>query len=136
MSTCEKLISAIGDTGVEQVPTSMTVPVAAVPLGDGNTVVPATLRWQSAFRSGGIPTRVRRIKWPTKRNGLRFASVEFDCTPFVRYTLDTGPIYGDWSGCCVRNLGDAFDPVFDGLSPGELKRIERAGAISERFNSL
>lgn len=129
----EKTVLAIGDSGtLEPTMTSKAVDIGCIPLGACNEKIPGTVRYWAAKNDGeGIPTRVRRIGWPTQKNGQRYAYLEFDCTPFVRYTLDSGPVYGHWQSCCVRNMHDAADSIFSGLTSMERKRIERAARISE-----
>jgi len=122
----QAMVMAIGESGqYEPTPADEVVEIEAVPLGAGNIVIPATVRWQCRSCSGGVPTRLRRVAKP-KAGGPPWVYVEFDCTPFERFTLDTGPVMGDWSGCYVRNLADAADPILAGLSPRERARIRSA----------
>lgn len=122
----EAMVMAIGDSGqYEPTPAHEVVEIEGVPLAAGNAVIPATVRWQNSYRPGGIPTRLRQVNRP--KAGVReFVRVEFDCTPFARYTTDAGPVMGTWSSCMVRNLADAADPIFAGLTPREQARIRRA----------
>lgn len=127
MSAFDPIVMAVGDSGrLEPMRESETVTIKAVPRAAGNMVIPATVRWFSSIRGGGcIPTRLRYVRKP--KAGVRdCVQVEFDCTPFLRYTLDSGPVFGDWSSCMVRDLTDARDPIFDGLTPREKARIVRA----------
>lgn len=128
MSRAE-MVMAIGDAGQhEPTPASEVVEIEAVPVGAGNAVIPATVRWFSSIRDGGcVPTRLRQVNKP-KAGVRQFVRVEFDCTPFVRYDTDAGPVYGTWSSCMVRNLVDAADPIFDRLTPRERLRIRNAVA--------
>jgi hypothetical protein len=123
----EAMVMAIGESGqYEPTPAHEVVEIEAVPLGAGNMVVPATVRWFSSIRDGGcVPTRLRQVNRP-KAGVRQFVRVEFDCTPFARYTTDAGPVMGTWSSCMVRHLADAADPIFAGLTPREHARIRRA----------
>ena len=129
-----KMVEAYGDHGLEFVSEEEVVKICCVPLGSCNEIIPATIRHLSTTREGGghIPERIRRIRWPTVANGRRYASVEFDCTPFVRYTMDRGPVFGYWAGCCVRNMRDAQDPIFSSLTIKERRRIERAARAADQ----
>jgi len=132
-SELHEVVMAIGDFGtLEPTPKAHTVEISAIPAGSDNQVIPATIRWFSELRDGGgIPTRIRRIRYPTARGERNHAFVEFDCTPFVRYKLPSGSVMGDWSECYVRNLEDATDPIFSGLSMKDQRRLVRAARASE-----
>ena len=123
---------AIGDTGREELtPVAETVAVEFVPLGSRNVVTPDTIAWLANMRGGQVPTRLVRVERPSKRNGYDFVKVTFQCTRFVRYELDDGPVYGDTSSCMVRNLADARHPVFAGLTAADRARIDRAVRATE-----
>ena len=127
-----EMVMAIGDTGrPEPTPVEDTVSIGFVPLGNRNIVTPATIAWFAEIRDGHVPTRLMRVERPSKRNGLDHVKVTFQCTRFVRYTLDSGPVYGDWASCAVRDLEDARHPVFAGLTAAERARIERAVRATE-----
>lgn len=127
-----EMVMAIGDTGrPEPTPVEETVSIGFVPLGKRNMVTPATIAWFAEIHEGHVPTRLIRVERPSKRNGLDHVKVTFQCTRFVRYTLDSGPVYGDTSGCMVRDLDDARHPVFAGLTAAERARIERAVRATE-----
>ncbi len=121
-----ELVLAHGEHGLEWAPRSEVVEIPMLPLGPSNEIVPATLRSMNQYKGGGVPTRLLRVERPTKRNGRRFTLVRFECTPFVRYDLGNGPVYGIEHSCHVRHEGDAADPLFNSLSPRERARIERA----------
>lgn len=125
-----KMVMAIGENGPELTPADEVVEIQAIPLGEDNLVVPATVRWMSSIRSGGVPTRIRKIRRPTKH--CRYVVVEFDCTPFSRFTNPDGsPYMGNWSSCVVRHLRDAGHEVFAGLTNRERTRIARAVETAE-----
>ena len=127
-----EMVMAIGDTGrPEPTPVEETVSIGFLPLGQRNIVIPATIAWFAEIRDGHVPTRLIRVERPSKRKGLDYAKVTFQCTRFVRYTLDTGPVYGDTASCAVRDLDDARHPVFAGLTAAERARIERAVRATE-----
>lgn len=128
-----EMVMAYGDNGLELTPVEETVSVGCIPAGRNNEWIPASVQWFSTIRSGCVPTRLLKVRFPTKKNGLRYASINFACTPFVRYELDSGPVYGDWSSCCIRSLADATHPIFGGLSQHELARLVRAGKAAEIF---
>ena len=118
-----EMVLAYGDSGMEPTPRNQVVEIECVPLGPDNLVGPAMVRWL-AKRGGHMPTRVRRVLKPnTRLNRMSHAYVEFDCTPFVLYTSDDGPVYGNWSGCYVRNPDEARDSVFDALPMNDKVRI-------------
>jgi len=104
------MVLAQGDNGRELVPAHEAVEIQETPLGADNIVVPATVRWLSELRGGGVPTKIRSITATDAG-----AYVTFDCTPKVQYVTDNGPVYLHWSGCTVRDMKDAQDPIFDGL---------------------
>lgn len=120
-----ELILAYGERGLEPTPRGEVIEIEAVPLGEQNVVVPATVRGLSTIRSGGVPTRIRKVWRPSSKRA--YVVVEFDCTPFPRFTNAAGsPVLGDWSSCCVRHLQDARHEIFDGLTDRERSRIARA----------
>jgi len=129
-----EIVMAIGDFGtLEPTPKAHTVEISAIPADSANQVIPATIRWFSALRNGGgIPTRIRRIRYPA--GSRKSAVVEFECTPFVRYTLPSGPVMGDTSSCYLRNSKDAADPIFSRLSSKEHRRLLRAAKASEAWS--
>ena len=107
-----QMVLAQGDYGRELVPAHEAVEIQETPLGADNIVVPATVRWLSELRGdSGIPTKIRSVTATDAG-----AYVAFDCTPRVQYVTDNGPVYLHWSSCTVRNLQDAQDSIFDGLS--------------------
>lgn len=119
-----EMVMAWGDAGLEAVPADEVVTIKAFPLGEGNTVIPATIRCM-AQKGGLIPTRLRAVYSPgTRRNPGRFSYVEFDCTPFAR----GGGALGYWNGCAVRNERDACDPLWATLTRAERNRIMRAAS--------
>ncbi|MGE4070809.1 MAG: hypothetical protein AB7E72_06495 [Lysobacterales bacterium] len=119
------MVLAYGDNGLELTPRDEVIELGEVPLGQQNLVVPATVRWLSTIRAGGVPVRLRKIQRPSKSRP--YAVVEFDCTPFARFMNDDGsPFLGDWSSCCVRHLQDARHEIFSGLADRERARIARA----------
>jgi len=130
--TCE-MVLANGENGLELTPIEETVSIDVVPLGQGNVIIPATVRFISTTRQGGIPTRLLRIRLPTEKNGLTYAQVRFECTPFVRYEWKGKTVYGDWSSCAVRNMTDADDPIFSRLTLRDRARITRAGKAAQSF---
>jgi len=127
-----RMVMAYGDSGMlESIPAEAAVEIGCIPLGQGNEKIPATVRYCADKSNGrGVPLRVRRIKLPPLKNGQRYAYLEFDCTPYVRYTLDSVPVYGHWQSCAVRNSADAADPIFSGLSSRDRTRIARAGKVA------
>ncbi|MCR6699711.1 MAG: hypothetical protein NVV68_00400 [Dokdonella sp.] len=127
-----ELVLAHGEHGLEWAPRSEVVEVQTLPLGPSNEIVPATLRSMNQYKGGGAPTRLLRVEKPTKRNGRRFALIRFECTPFVRYDLGDGPVYGTEHSCYVRHERDAADPLFDSLSSRERARIVRASRVETR----
>jgi len=120
-----EMVMAYGDHGLEPTPATEVVEIAAIPAGAGNLVIPSTIRWL-AQRGGHIPTRLLRVEKPNKRNRAKHVYVTFQCTPFPRYELESGPVYGDWSGCSVRIAADVNDPLFLGLTDRERARIASA----------
>jgi hypothetical protein len=122
-----ELVEAIGDNGIELVPISDVVEIPVMPLGEGNIVIPATVRFDGR-RGGGLPRRLISILKPGTRlnHHPRFPYVEFECTPFVRYTLPEGPVMGHRRGCYIRHIADSKDPVWDALSKADRAKLERA----------
>ncbi len=125
-----EMVMAIGDNGMELTPVEDVVGIQCVP-DTGGYVTPAFVRWL-AQRGDRVPTRIRRInRAGTRLNPKAFPYVEFDCTPYVRYTLDSGPVYGEWSSCCLRNLADAQDPLWATLPARSRARLVAAvGSMS------
>lgn len=120
---------AFGDHGLELTPSEDVVEIACVP-DTGGYVVPAFVRWM-AERGGHMPTRLRRIRRPgTRLNPTAFAYVEFDCTQYVCYWLDSGPVYGDTCSCYVRNAKEAGDSLFDELTAKGRARIAAAVEVN------
>lgn len=123
-----KSVMAYGDYGLELTPVEDVVDIGTVPIGAGNEVIPATIRWHAKY----VPTGLLAVEGAkTRRNPSKYVHVKFSCTPFVRYTLDSGPVYGNWSSCIVRNSTDAADPLFAGLANSERARIARAVTAME-----
>ncbi|WP_111266320.1 hypothetical protein [Marilutibacter maris] len=123
-----KMVMAIGDSGAELTPANEAVEIPVLPMGPGNIVIPASIRFM-ASRGGYVPTKLRRVLRPnTRLNKSEFARIEFDCTPFVRYETDAGPVMGDWTSCFIRDRVDAEDRLFAGLSGEERDRIFEAAA--------
>lgn len=113
------MVLAHGDNGREMIPAAEAVTPTVVPLGPGNLVVPATVRWSNESKGGGIPTRIRELTATA-----RGVYVTYDCTPFPRYSKPNGSfVYGEWSGCTVRNRADAADSLWSQLSRSDQARI-------------
>lgn len=126
-----EMVMAYGDHGLESTPVEEAVEIRALPVGAGNIVIPATLRF---FRKSGgrVPTRLIRVEKPSARNGRKHVLVRFACAPFERYQTPEGvPVYGHEDACQVRNVNDALDPLFAGLTKRERARISRAVAAME-----
>ena len=122
-----EMVLAYGDHGLEPTAIENIEEIAAVPLGAGNLVIPATHRWMRRVPGAGVPTRIRRVLKPrTRLNKSAHAYVEFDCTPFERYVTNAGPVMGHWSGCCLRGRGDAEDSLWAALSVLDRARLYAA----------
>lgn len=134
--SAERMVMAYGDNGLELTPESEVVEIRVMPLGPGNVCIPATVEWASSIREGGIPLRLREVRQPTPESKHAFVYVSFDCTPFVRCQLDSGPVYGEWSSCSLRNASDATHPIFSRLSPEERSRLLRAVEECEASRGL
>ncbi len=120
-----EMVMAYGDDGLEPSPVEDVIEIECAPQTGGYST-PGLVRWL-AKRGGHVPTRIRRIRRPgTRLNPTAFAYVEFDCTPFVRYVGESGPVYGHWSGCYVRNASEATDPLFSSLPAKSRARIVAA----------
>jgi len=131
MKKAEKMVMAYGSNGLEPTPESETVSIpvcpVAIDMDNGTPVTPDLYRF---FKRGneGTPTSLRNIQGPGTRkpNYRPYVYVEFSCTRFVRYTLDDITHYGDSSGCYVRHMRDALDPLWSALSDGERAQIIQA----------
>jgi len=126
----EEMVMAWGENGLEPTPASQVVMIEALPVGEGNLVIPATLRSLGRGCADGryVPIRLLAIEMPTKRNGRSYVRVCFATQRHLKWTTPSGePVYGERSEVAVRNKGDAFDALFAGLTPRERVRIQNAG---------
>ncbi len=123
-----EMVMAYGDHGLELTPEAETVAIRARPGGPNNEVLPASLRFLRGAQGGGTPTRLVRVERP--RNGRSYAYAKFECTPYVLYTLDSGPVYGTQTSCHIRNEADANDPLFARLTGRERARMAKAAALA------
>lgn len=121
-----EMVMAYGDHGLEASPAEDVVTIGVLPMGPGNIMIPATQRYLRRAPGEGVPTKLIRVEKPNSRNGRAHVLVRYECTPFVRYTTDEGPVYGTVSGCQVRNESDASDELFSRLTSAERRRIHRA----------
>lgn len=127
-SVTNDIVMAWGENGLEPTPRGETVEIAPIPVGPGNLVTPVTQRWLHGLkdREGGIPTRIKRVRRRTNDEGFRYIGVDYECTAFVSYTLDSGPVYGHDGTCAVYSGAHATDAFWDRLTTGERTRIRRA----------
>jgi hypothetical protein len=125
-----RIVMAIGDSGrAEMVRESETVSIPFIPVGADNMIVPATLRALRRSPGAGQPKRLIRIlRASTRLNPRPYARVEFECTPFERYRIESGPVFGHQDSCFVRHERDARDPLFDSLTVRDRFRILKAVA--------
>ena len=125
--SAERIMWAHGENGLELCPESEVIEIKPIPLGRGNIVVPETVAWLSSIRDGGgVPTKLREIAQPSPESDHKAVRVTFDCTPIERYRLDSGPVYGEWSSCYVRNAVDVRHPIFNRLTTDERQRMLQA----------
>lgn len=126
--SADDIVMAWGGNGLEPTPRGEIVEIEPVPLGPGNLVTPVTWRWLHGLKGheGGIPTRLKRVRRCTSDEGFRYIGVDYECTPFVSYSLDSGPVYGHGATCAVYSGAHATDAFWDRLTTGERARIRRA----------
>ena len=121
-----EMVMAYGDHGLEPTPVEDVVEIEVFPTGPSNCVTPAMVRHLSK-RGGRIPTRLIRVvkaKAGAKHaNRAKYASVSFQCTPFVRYEADSGPVYGDRTSCYLCSIEDAHDPLWTSLPARSRARL-------------
>lgn len=125
----DRLVVAIGDSGREELcPESETVEIGAIPVAEGNRIIPATIRALASLAGECAPKRLLKIERPNRRKDRPYLLVSWECEPFVRYTVGRKPVWGTENSCCVRNERDACDPLFAALSQSERDRILAAVA--------
>lgn len=121
-------VMAWGDNGFEPTPRSETVEIMSIPVGPGNLITPITHRFlhELSGHEGAVPTKLSRVRRCKSDDGFEHVSVEFECTPYVRYTLDSGPVFGHHSCCAAYKTNHAADPMWSRLTPRERGRIRNA----------
>ncbi len=121
----DNLVMAYGENGPELSPAGETVELPALPVGVGNKVTPATLRFLQRFREGGQPLRLDRME---TRPGEHCVTAWFQTTPFVRLVDDAGPVMGNRTCCALFSLADARDALFVELPEDDRRAMGAAVA--------